>query len=1144
MNFDYNILKGYLYQILSENDLSLDFIIKYGKLGYGIYSPIYPELVKLSDKLSFNINHTSGLYPKDISNNIIYFAKSIFTEINQLNSEETNFSRLKLECFDNNIVELDVHWKHFSLSNSEQNVILLAFNISDISANNNLFDLNHNRNNNHNSLNKFDIDKALLNNTLILTDIFTIDELQELQDSFADATGIASLITQTNGTPITKPSNFCVLCRDIIRNTEVGRNNCHKSDAEMSSFNKKGPTIQKCKSAGIWDACVSIVINGNHIGNWLIGQIRTEDQDIDELIKYASIINVDINEYKKTLLTTKVMPYEQFEKISNLLYKFVNDITLKAYQNHILAKEYDLIKSKEREIADSESRLKLSLISSKSGMIDFHVKTNRIIANQEYSKILGYNYSDFTETVESWSKRLHVDDRERVNTFFENYLSGNKTDYNIEYRIQHSNGNWIWVQSQGSVVEYDENNKPNRLIGIIRDISDYKNVELQLKESEQRYKLMVENQNDFIVQVDNNNNLVYVSPSYCKLFGKKESDLLNKSFLPLIHPEDVEHTIQSMESLKKDPYTCYLEQRVMTVSGWRWLAWSDKAILNQHNTIDYVIGVGRDITEIKEAQIALQQKQVQTELLSGISSKFTEISNQDDLINYINVQLQSICNSELIIFSEYNPEKKVLITKDIITNQSFMKFAKGLLGDRISKFESPISDKAYIELTSKTININDSFSNVSGGTISSFVDNSFKAFTGLTKLYTISYVISGQLFGVSMIGMKSKQQEPPLEVLDSFANIAAVALKRMSIEQKFKTVSRGVEQTQALVVITDQNGVITYVNPSFCKVTGYSESEAIGSKPSILKSGNTKRSTYIDLWKTITSGHQWVGEFLNKKKNGELYWEAAIISPILNEKSAITNFIAVKQDITELKRITSDLIIAKEKAEENDKLKTAFLQNVSHEIRTPLNGIIGFTQLLKISDNEPNEVKLYSEAIERSGKRLISIVDNVIELSRIETGQSKIAISTVYPETILNMLHSQHFESANSKGLKILKNYPKLGEIFAFKTDERKFEIILDNIIGNAVKFTFKGSIEIGYLVSNEKIEFWVKDTGIGISDDILNKIFERFHQGETKLSRNYEGAGIGLALSKELVEMLGGEINLDSKVGIGSKFTFKLPLN
>lgn len=366
--------------------------------------------------------------------------------------------------------------------------------------------------------------------------------------------------------------------------------------------------------------------------------------------------------------------------------------------------------------------------------------------------------------------------------------------------------------------------------------------------------------------------------------------------------------------------------------------------------------------------------------------------------------------------------------------------------------------------------------------------------------------------------------------------------REKQVEAKLKIISTAIEQNPAAVVITDQEANIEYVNPKFTALTGYSSEEVLGKNPRILQSGEMGREIYEELWQAILAGREWRGEFLNKKKNGELYWEDANISPVINEKGEITNFVAVKEDITEKKKLWSELVEAKEKAEESDRLKSCFLANISHEIRTPMNGILGFSALLKEPRLSGEEKEQYIELIHESGKRMLSIINNLIDISRIETGEMSLYPGTTSINEVLENIHVSFNKQAQEKSLSFACEVGLSAKDSVMVTDKARLSQILSHLVGNALKYTSEGEVAFGYKKNGEMLEFYVRDTGIGISREHQSKIFERFRQVSLDATREYEGAGLGLSLSKKFVEMLGGSMWLDSVPGKGSTFYFTLP--
>jgi PAS domain S-box-containing protein len=448
------------------------------------------------------------------------------------------------------------------------------------------------------------------------------------------------------------------------------------------------------------------------------------------------------------------------------------------------------------------------------------------------------------------------------------------------------------------------------------------------------------------------------------------------------------------------------------------------------------------------------------------------------------------------------------------------------------------------------------------------------------------------------------------------------------------------------------------VNHKFTEVTGYTAEEAIGQNPSILKSGDQSAGFYKELWETISSGKEWMGELHNKKKNGELYWEYARISPILNESSEIINYLAVKenvtelkqaennfrhsidqsplgirivnqkgetvyanqaflniydftslveyvntpakerythesykehlerkkirkegkevadyeisirrsngerrhvkiwrkeviwnkekhfqvinQDITEYKTLYNDLLLAKEKAEESDRLKSAFLANMSHEIRTPMNGILGFMELLQEPDLEEETKNNYIGIVSKSGHRLLNTINDIIEISKIDAQQVKVDQTRFCMVGLLKELSEFFQPEATAKGIKLQAKLPE--QAIEITSDRAKLESVFTNLIKNAIKFTPSGEINVGLEHSNGRLSAYVSDTGVGIAAEKIEHLFERFVQGETNSTRRFEGSGLGLSITKEYVNLLNGKIWVESEVNKGSVFYVEFP--
>lgn len=346
------------------------------------------------------------------------------------------------------------------------------------------------------------------------------------------------------------------------------------------------------------------------------------------------------------------------------------------------------------------------------------------------------------------------------------------------------------------------------------------------------------------------------------------------------------------------------------------------------------------------------------------------------------------------------------------------------------------------------------------------------------------------------------------------------------------------------IVISDKEGNIQFVNQRFTEMTGYTAEEAVGQKSNLLKSGKHDQSFYKSMWDTLLEGKEWKGEIINKKKNGELFWEDESIAAITDDNNEVVYFVSMGQDITSKKIENEELVRAKEKAEESDRLKSSFLTTMSHELRTPLNAVIGFSNL--IDDSMPKEEILeLSKHINKSGNDLLEIIESIFEISMLQANETKlesenisileifsrikVAVETEVRIHQKNNLQIVYSPFPNSSGLHI-------------NTDKKRLLQLLSQFISNAIKFTNVGKIEYGYTVQSDGIRFFVNDTGVGIAQEKLDKIFDVFRQIDDTHTRKQGGLGLGLAICKEIAKLLGGVIDVESTENVGTKFSFFLP--
>jgi PAS domain S-box-containing protein len=342
----------------------------------------------------------------------------------------------------------------------------------------------------------------------------------------------------------------------------------------------------------------------------------------------------------------------------------------------------------------------------------------------------------------------------------------------------------------------------------------------------------------------------------------------------------------------------------------------------------------------------------------------------------------------------------------------------------------------------------------------------------------------------------------------------------------------------------DSTGMYLYSNPIVEKILGYKADELIQKKYFYdLFPINIRESMKAEIFESIQKRHTF-RDFINKNvhKNGRIVLLQSSCSPFYDKSGNFMGYRGTDLDITDQKQAFEDLRMALAKAEENDRLKTAFLNNISHEIRTPMNAIIGYSTLLNEADAQPHKRKAFTEIICNAGTQLLSIIDDIINISTLEAGQEILRLGTTDLNALMKSICQQFQLRADSKNIQLEVVTHLSGDLARIHSDETKLNQILSNLLINALKFTKHGRIVFGYTIRNNQLEFFVEDSGIGIPQHMHGLIFERFRQVDSSVIREYGGTGLGLAISKAYVELLGGKIWLKSEPGKGSTFYFTIP--
>ncbi len=378
----------------------------------------------------------------------------------------------------------------------------------------------------------------------------------------------------------------------------------------------------------------------------------------------------------------------------------------------------------------------------------------------------------------------------------------------------------------------------------------------------------------------------------------------------------------------------------------------------------------------------------------------------------------------------------------------------------------------------------------------------------------------------------------------SIDGIAEDITEQKRSQERARMASTVFAHSQECIIITDTDALIIDCNPAAGRLTGYSREELMGRNPRILSSGNHTAGFYRHLWQTLTSGRVWQGTFRNLRKNGTPYWVEASISPIKDQDGKITQYVAVSRDITRRKQQLEALRQAKRDAQAANTAKSEFVANISHEIRTPMNAILGFTELCLEGDLGAKQRK-YLGNVKESAHSMLALINEILDFSKIEAGKLIIESIPFDLDKELTLITSMTRQLIHTKQVELQLLHTPAGSN-RLLGDPLRLKQVLTNLTSNAVKFTNQGKIQISVTElaradGNVELEFTVCDTGIGMDTEKLNSIFQPFSQADSSTTRKYGGTGLGLTISSQLIAQMGGSIEVESELGIGSTFWFRL---
>tara|TARA_R110001583_G_scaffold111032_3_gene260096 strand:+ start:7662 stop:11867 length:4206 start_codon:yes stop_codon:yes gene_type:complete len=672
----------------------------------------------------------------------------------------------------------------------------------------------------------------------------------------------------------------------------------------------------------------------------------------------------------------------------------------------------------------------------------------------------------------------------------------------------------------------DENQKITGAIVVNQDITEIKESEKKVQESEEHYRNLVEVMPDAVYKSTHDGKFVDINPAMVKMLGyptKEELLAIDIKTQLYFDVADRESVVLNEELAEKGIYRMKKKDgSEIWVEDHGWLSTDKKSNIVYHE------GVMRDITAKKRTE------QIQNIILNISNASQTEL-DLGNLIEFIQKELGRIVDTKnffVALYNEVNGTFHIPYYKDLGGDDVLDFPAEGSISGLVIKKEKSL---LLDELGMSKLEKNEK---IGIGTIS-------KSWLG------VPLKIKGKITGVFVVQSYEDENaytEKDKEILEIVSHQISISIERKRNEETLKINESRLSEAQRIGKLgyIDWNLITNEIDVSeeALRLYGLDTTENIVPVEALTKRLHPDDLDRVNqsLMAAISGKAKHEMEHRIVQSNGNIVYVYATAKLFKDENNKPVRLLGVVLDITERKKTKENLLKALEKSKESDHLKSAFLANMSHEIRTPMNGILGFSELLKSPNLSGEKQHKYINIIEKSGDRLLTTINDIVNISKIESGLVKISLSEININKQVADLYEFFKPEATKKGLKLLvvNSIPEDESII--KMDEEKLHSILLNLIKNAIKFTRQGSVEFGYSIIENQLQFYVKDTGIGIPLDRQPYIFDRFVQADIEDKSVYEGSGLGLAISKSYVEMLGGIIELKSVEGNGATFRVTIP--
>ncbi|OYU55467.1 MAG: hypothetical protein CFE25_11100 [Chitinophagaceae bacterium BSSC1] len=832
---------------------------------------------------------------------------------------------------------------------------------------------------------------------------------------------------------------------------------------------------------------------GNSIGSLLTGKETNPQtlQFIESKIKENSFFECEILNYplNGNPYWAKVNGQPILDENAEVLHYFIlqEDVTDK--------------KSAVEKIRMAEDRWRFALEGAGAGVWEHDFETNKSFFSELYVNLLGYTKQELENMDDVWKSILHPEDYHIIKEYDHQYAEGIIKQHKTEYRIKKKDGTYIWVMDRGMLISKTSFGIPKTIIGTHTDITDLKLVELSLEQSEKQLRSLSDNMPgvlyEYVFNENGESGFKFIGKTIEKVLGLCAEEFLD--FKKSVHPDDQNRLLEAVKhtNLTNEPFN--FEGRLIVPNrGIVWYSTSSSFSYDDGNGSRVFTGLMIDITEKKLAQERLEkQRMFYEQVLNSIPS---DIAVFDHEHRYLFINPIAIKDNEL---------RQWMIGKKDEDYCQYKNKPFSIVEGRRKIFNQVIESKKLVAWEETLTAAN--------GSKEFHFRNMYPV---INSLGNVEMVIG---YGVNITDRKRIEDQVRIN------------------EKRYRDLFN---YSQALICTHDQNGVLLSVNPSICETLGYTAEELIG-RPLMSfipeRENDNFRAYYLDI---VMKEGKSKGVFRALHKNGKKLF--LLYQNYLVEEEGLEPYvIGFSQDITERIHAENELLLAKQITENVSKAKEIFLANMSHEIRTPMNGILGVANLL--AKTEMGEAqKNYLKLIKESANNLLVIVNDVLDIEKITSGKFEFEqIPFRFADKLNSSIQSFQYK-AEEKGIQ-LNYFSQLEEPLILLGDPYRLIQILNNLLNNAIKFTARGKVTVNIFSSmrdeeNIVVEFTVQDTGIGIDGSKLETIFEPFVQASTDTTRKFGGTGLGLSICKNLIEMQGGSISVESKYGEGTVFHFKLP--